>query len=297
MSALSFVWPLSSPPPINSPFGPRIKGSINQYEFHEGLDLRAPLGTPVYAAAAGKVRLLTDENGCSVQDANVMVSPPCTNPSYPGGGRIVQIDHGKSLYTNYVHLSAHAAGLTTGHPTASPPIPQTQVTPGQLIGYVGMTGNATIVHLHFEVRDGSPNRVDVRNPLGYLPMSADVATDILDTKITTLNGNKILSVTAQAAVDDLNLNEVAVRIFDGNSQLVPQNAGTVVRFNEKVNCGFNATNPTQGITLAPDSYNDQSSQYRLIVRFDGLVLPSGGSYEVTLRDVSQLTSSVMRPIP
>ncbi len=88
----------------------------------------------------------------------------------------------------------------------------------------------------------------------------------------------------------------ALGTFDGNGQLVPQSAGTVVRFNEKVNRGFTATNPTQGITLAPESFNDQSSQYRLTVRFGGLVLPSGGSYEVTLWDVSRLTSAVTRPI-
>src|SRR5947209_1088765 len=289
-SAQSFVWPLSgtaAPASINAAFGPRIKGSTGLYEFHEGLDLRAALGTPVLAAATGTVRLLTDANGCLVQNANDTANPPCTSPPYPGGGRIVQVDHGNKLYTNYFHLSAHVAGLSVGTP----------VGPGDLIGYVGMTGNATLYHLHFEVRDGSPNRVDVRNPLGYLPMSADAATGILDTSITTVNGSPVLSVTAQAAVDDLNLNEVAVRVFDGNGQLVPQSAGTVVRFNEKLNCGFTATNPTQGITLAPDSFNDQSTHYRVTVRFGGLTLPAGGSYEVTLWDVSRLTSSVTRPIP
>ncbi|HEX3532235.1 MAG TPA: M23 family metallopeptidase [Thermoanaerobaculia bacterium] len=284
-SAQSFVWPLSAtaaPSPINAAFGPRIKGSTGLYEFHEGLDLRAPLGTPVYAAVQGNVRLLTDANGCTVQNANDTVNPPCASPLYPGGGRIVQLDHGNHLYTNYFHLSAHAAGLSVG----------SSVGQGDPIGAVGMTGNATIYHLHFEVRDGSPNRVDVRNPLGYLPKNADAATDILDTSITTVNGSPVLSVTAQAAVDDLNLNEVAVRVFDGNGKLVSQSAGTVVRFNEKLNCGFTATNPTQGITLAPASFNDQSSQYRLTVSFDGLTLAHGGSYEVTLKDVSGLTSSV-----
>jgi hypothetical protein len=287
---MSFVWPLSgtsAPSPINSPFGPRIKGSIDQYEFHEGLDLRAPLGTPVLAAAPGNVRLLTDANGCTVQNANDTANPPCTNPSYPGGGRIVQIDHGNKLYTNYFHLSAQAQSLTVG----------SQVVAGQTIGAVGMTGDATIYHLHFEVRVGSTNRAFVKNPLGYLPMSSDVATAISAASITTINGSQVLSVTATAAVNDLNLNEVSVSILDANGQPVPQSAGTSVNFDGKVNCGYTATNPTQGITLAPDPYNDQSSQYRLTVLFGGLVLPSGGSYTITLRDVSLLSSSVTGPIP
>lgn len=102
---------------------------------HKGIDLAAPKGTPIYAAADGKV---------------VAAGDGVWDDSY---GLHVAIQHG-SDYTNYAHMSEInvKAGQT--------------VKAGQKIGEVGSTGNSTGNHLHFEVHDGKKwNRV---NPKPYI---------------------------------------------------------------------------------------------------------------------------------
>jgi len=119
----SFIWPLSGP--ITSPFGMRW-GTL-----HPGIDIGVPTGTPIHAAAAGKVIW------CGWMS---------------GYGNLVMIDHGGSLASLYGHQSRIA--VSCGESVAQ----------GQVIGYVGCTGFCTGPHLHFEIRvNGSP--VD---PLGYL---------------------------------------------------------------------------------------------------------------------------------
>lgn len=88
--------------------------------MHEGLDLVAPVGTPVYAAADGVV---------------VGAAP---NGRY---GNWIRIDHADKLATVYGHLSAFAPGIEPGETVAR----------GELIGFVGSTGRSTGAHLHFEI--------------------------------------------------------------------------------------------------------------------------------------------------
>jgi murein DD-endopeptidase MepM/ murein hydrolase activator NlpD len=123
VSAAGLIWPVNGP--ITSPFGWRWG------RMHEGIDIGAPSGTPIHAAAAG-----------SVIYAGWM----------DGYGNLVVIDHGNGLATAYGHQSSIAVGNGSG------------VRQGQVIGYVGCTGHCLGPHLHFEVRvNGTP--VD---PLGYL---------------------------------------------------------------------------------------------------------------------------------
>ncbi|MGE5690828.1 MAG: murein hydrolase activator EnvC family protein [Pseudomonadota bacterium] len=122
-SSAGFIWPTSGV--VTSGFGWRWG------RMHEGVDIAAPTGTPIAAAAAGTV----------------------IYAGWMGGyGNLVVIDHGGGLATAYGHQSSIA--VSSG----------TQVAQGQTIGYVGSTGHSTGPHLHFEVRvNGSP--VD---PMGYL---------------------------------------------------------------------------------------------------------------------------------
>lgn len=102
--------------------------------MHEGVDLVAPPGTPVYAAADGIV---------------VGAAP---NGGY---GNWIQIQHRDKLATVYGHLMAFAPGIEPGE----------SVERGDLIGFVGSTGRSTGAHLHFEIRvDGKP--VDPMNYQG-----------------------------------------------------------------------------------------------------------------------------------
>jgi murein DD-endopeptidase MepM/ murein hydrolase activator NlpD len=122
-SASGFIWPVNGP--VTSPFGMRWG------RMHTGIDIGVPYGTPIHAAAAGRVIY-----------AGWM----------SGYGNLVFIDHGGGISTGYAHQSSIAVSLGE------------TVSQGQVIGYVGCTGHCFGPHLHFEVRVGG-NPVD---PLGYL---------------------------------------------------------------------------------------------------------------------------------
>jgi murein DD-endopeptidase MepM/ murein hydrolase activator NlpD len=112
-----FAWPVTGT--ITSPFGWRSNPFGGSPEFHPGLDIAAPTGTTVTAAAAGTV---------------IMAQ------WYGGYGNYILIDHGGGYSTGYGHLSA--IYVSSGQ----------NVTRGQAIGAVGSTGQSTGPHLHFEVR-------------------------------------------------------------------------------------------------------------------------------------------------
>ena len=118
-----FIWPVNGP--VSSPFGQRWG------RLHAGIDISAGAGTPIRAAASGRV-ILQGPTG--------------------GYGNYTCVGHGGGISTCYAHQSRYA---TSGGQS---------VSQGQVIGYVGCTGHCFGDHLHFEVRiNGSP--VD---PLGYL---------------------------------------------------------------------------------------------------------------------------------
>lgn len=126
--------PLASPVPhteVSSPFGYRIDPFTNQAALHEGIDLRGPQGTPIYATAPGVV-------------------------SYAGWkydyGQTVDIEHGFGLMTRYAHLSRLLVK------------PGDTVVLHQKIGLMGATGRATGAHLHYETHVNG----QVQNPIHFL---------------------------------------------------------------------------------------------------------------------------------
>ncbi|MDO9378809.1 MAG: M23 family metallopeptidase [Nocardioidaceae bacterium] len=113
-----------APGPVTSSFGMRVHPVTGVLKLHDGMDVGAPCGTPVRAAADGTVVGRT------------------AHPAY--GNRVV-VSHGGGLTTSYNHLSRF--DVADG----------TRVRRGQLLGAVGTTGLSTGCHLHFMVvRDGSP---------------------------------------------------------------------------------------------------------------------------------------------
>ncbi len=122
------IWPVSGP--VVSGFGSRFGGA----EFHEGIDIAVPSGTPIRAAAAGTV---------------IFTEPEASSGGY---GNFTCIDHGGGLSTCYAHQESFA--VSAGQ----------QVSQGQIIGYSDCTGHCFGPHVHFEVRiDGAPT-----DPMGYL---------------------------------------------------------------------------------------------------------------------------------
>lgn len=114
-----FAWPAPSYSRISDNYGNRMHPTLGVQQFHNGVDLASPGGSPILAAYDGTV----------VQAAysNTM-------------GNYIMLDHGDGLYTIYMHSSALyvSAGTT--------------VTRGQKIAAVGSTGRSTGNHLHFSVR-------------------------------------------------------------------------------------------------------------------------------------------------
>ena len=105
---------------LSSAFGMR-KHPIDGYnKMHKGTDFAAPMGTPIMASGDG---IVVRAKWCG------------------GGGNCIQIKHNSVYQTIYAHMSKFALGIKLG----------LRVKQGQVIGYVGSTGNSTGPHLHYEV--------------------------------------------------------------------------------------------------------------------------------------------------
>jgi murein DD-endopeptidase MepM/ murein hydrolase activator NlpD len=127
-------WPLAGRgrSSVTSPFGTRKDPNTGILSFHKGIDIDGAREERVLAAAGGEIVFAGRMSGFGI---------------------VVMIDHGNRLITVYGHLSRTAVKL------------EDVVERGQVIGYVGTTGNARGTHLHFEVRYKGVS-VD---PLKYLP--------------------------------------------------------------------------------------------------------------------------------
>jgi murein DD-endopeptidase MepM/ murein hydrolase activator NlpD len=116
------LWPVSGP--ITSPFGMRLHPVYGRPILHAGIDIAAATGTTIAAAADGRVIVAGTQGDC---------------------GKMVAIDHHGGLSTIYCHMSQIFVGVGQ------------DVQRGQAIGAVGMTGDATGPHVHFQVmQDGHP---------------------------------------------------------------------------------------------------------------------------------------------
>lgn len=125
-----FIWPC---------VGPEEKGKVSEFTYedggyygHEGIDITAYYGAPIYAGASGTVTWAGQDNS--------------------GFGKYIIIDHGNGYQTLYGHCSA--LYVTTGQ----------KVTQGEFIAALGSTGWVTGPHLHFEVHYGT----EKLNPIDYL---------------------------------------------------------------------------------------------------------------------------------
>ena len=105
---------------LSSAFGMRKHPIDGFNKMHRGTDFAAPTGTPIMASGDGKV---TRARWCG------------------GGGNCVKIKHNSTYETIYAHMKSFGRGIREG----------IRVKQGQIIGYVGSTGNSTGPHLHYEV--------------------------------------------------------------------------------------------------------------------------------------------------
>jgi murein DD-endopeptidase MepM/ murein hydrolase activator NlpD len=105
---------------MRSGFGSRKHPILGYTKMHTGVDWAAPLGTPIYAAGNGAIEKAGWESGY---------------------GKYIRIKHNYGYETAYGHMTAFARGIEPG----------VKVHQGQLIGYVGSTGQSTGPHVHYEI--------------------------------------------------------------------------------------------------------------------------------------------------
>ena len=137
LSFTGFICPLKSYSRISSEYGWRKNPVTGVNKLHAGTDFAAPGGTPIYAAASGYVQVAGWSSG--------------------GYGNYVIIYHGNQYSTLYGHMRSVATSAGK------------YVQQGEIIGYVGSTGNSTGNHLHLEVWKGG-SKANAVNPRGYIPM-------------------------------------------------------------------------------------------------------------------------------
>ena len=129
-----FIWPLKTGV-ISSGFGDRRRN------YHDGIDIRAKRGTPVYAAQAGEVIY--------------------SSRRIKGYGNMMVIRHNNSTATVYAHCRKNLVKRGDW------------VEQGEMVGYVGATGRATGPHLHFEIRQ----KELPQDPLQFLPANEKVVVE------------------------------------------------------------------------------------------------------------------------
>lgn len=104
---------------ISSPYGYRIHPITEKKNFHTGVDISAPIGTPIFNVFDGVV-VMAKNNG--------------------NAGNEIRINHGNGVITRYLHMYQRTINIGD------------KVEAGQFIGTVGATGRSTGAHLHFEIQ-------------------------------------------------------------------------------------------------------------------------------------------------
>ena len=141
------IWPIDRTKlkNVSSLYGMRKHPRYGYWKMHEGVDLSAPKGTPVYATG------------------NAVVTRSSWQPGY---GQLIELNHGFGYKTRYGHLSKRYVS------------PGDSVTRGQVIGEVGNTGVSSGSHLHYEVRF----RDKTINPIHYFnkDMSPEAYVDLMN---------------------------------------------------------------------------------------------------------------------
>ena len=141
------IWPIDRTKLkyVSSLYGMRMHPRYGSWRMHEGVDLSAPKGTPVYATGNG------------------VISEAKWRPGY---GQLIEINHGFGYKTRYGHLSKMFV------------IEGDSVTRGEVIGEVGNTGVSSGAHLHYEVR----YRNNTVNPIHYFnkDMTPEAYIDLME---------------------------------------------------------------------------------------------------------------------
>ena len=241
------VWPISGTAQpdasISSPYGPRLKASENfRYDFHQGIDIQTPVGTPVHAIADGEVRIAG------------------THSSYTDP--LVQLKHQNgAFFSNYMHLSSWSVSVGQ------------QVKKGEVIGTSG-SGDSGFAHLHLEVRAGSLWRKSCANPFRYLPYTDTAGLTVHLTNVELADpAIPLVTALVESPREELDLDRIEVATYNAqDGQLLSQQAWDLEEINLKYNGDPKSLdNPDlDGVVVTPTRFNAASPVYQIEFRFHNL---------------------------
>ncbi len=195
--------------PIASPFGSRPLASENdRYDFHRGLDIATPEGTPVFAIADGIVKIAGDHSSYS----DPLVQLRHYRPGESSCGTV------GCYNSNYMHLSQALV------------VVDATVNKGDLIGHTGSSASG-FAHLHFETRNApgfdpsSRWQRDCIHPVGVLPYTSTAVPTITFDSVDTLNpNNPIVQLTVNTSRVDIE--RIELTLFDAAGDPITQPGNT-----------------------------------------------------------------------
>ncbi|WP_437776579.1 M23 family metallopeptidase [Sorangium sp. So ce1097] len=246
------VWPIGGTDemqPMSSSFGPRLQTSRDGvYDFHRGIDIPTPMGTPVYAIGDGRVTRAgryDDFDDVVVQIEHCDVGDAC-------------------FYSTYVHLAMPL--VEAGE----------QVGRGQHIGYTGLAASSLFPHLHFEIREGGTEKVYCVHPLRFLPAPRGLPPAIA-VRRTDQDSTSSVSVEVEATLPGIapGLLEVAVATSNRSTgEIIEERAINYDEWNRKYSAEGDAAIIDQeslgGIRIEPAKFNARSAAYVIAFRFSNL---------------------------
>lgn len=254
---------------LSSTYGPRQKASSGyRYDFHRGIDIPAPIGTPVFAIAKGKVRVAGYHSSYSDPLVQLRHYRPNSWGSCTGGGGC--------YISNYMHMDSI---VVSKYET---------VEKGQLIGYSGASASG-FPHLHFEIRNApgshdpfSTWQRDAIHPFKVLPYP-DQAGNNMGVTINNVDLSNPLSPIVNATVNLYNTNELdfedlQVYVFAWDPQI---NDYTII---QQTTPGMNNTTPElEPYPYMPSHYHmtelNRSYSYKNSSRYPWSDFESSGDYE------------------
>jgi murein DD-endopeptidase MepM/ murein hydrolase activator NlpD len=190
--------------PLSSSYGPRpLASENNRYDFHRGVDIATPIGTPVFAVTDGIVKTAGPHSSFFDPLIRIRHFRPGESSCTAGG----------CYHSYYLHMNGWVV------------VEDQAVVKGQLIGYSGASGASGFEHLHFEIRDAPASDPysswsrDARHPLGVLPYQVPNLTGITINEVDdsapsaievdlTLTSNRYDLVSVLITAYDQSLNPV-----------------------------------------------------------------------------------------
>jgi PKD repeat protein/murein DD-endopeptidase MepM/ murein hydrolase activator NlpD len=195
--------------PLSSTYGPRpLASESNRYDFHRGVDIATPIGTPFFAITDGSVEIAG--NNASYSDPLVKLRHfrPGESSCSPNG----------CYHSYYLHIDSWVVSEDD------------QVVKGQLLGYTGASSSG-FEHVHFEVRDAPDFDVfsawsrDAIHPLSVVPYSAGNTTTISFNAVDfAVPGSGLVDLTLTS--NRFDLVSVDLALFDDSHQLLAQKGDT-----------------------------------------------------------------------